>query len=143
MVPNAELVLEQALNSNKILMDEWKQSYKLKKDPRITKIGRFLRISSLDEIPQLINVLNGNMSVVGPRPLPIYHHNDLPRYVQNLRTQVKPGITGMWQVSGRSESGTNGMKKWDPYYVRNWSVWLDIVILFRTVKAVFSKKGAY
>ena len=143
MVPNAELVLEQALASNKFLNDEWKQSYKLKKDPRITKIGRFLRVSSLDEIPQLFNVLFGNMSIVGPRPLPIYHYNDLPKYVQNLRVQVKPGITGMWQVSGRSESGTYGMKKWDPYYVRNWSVWLDIVIIFRTVKAVFSKKGAY
>ena len=143
MVPNAELVLENALASNESLRNEWNSYYKLKKDPRITKIGKFLRVSSLDEIPQLINVFLGNMSVVGPRPLPYYHYNKLPSYVQNLRKQVKPGITGLWQVSGRSESGTSGMKKWDPYYVRNWSIWLDIVIIFRTIKTVFSGKGAY
>ena len=72
-----------------------------------------------------------------------YHFNDLPKYVQKLRNQVKPGITGMWQVSGRSESGTLGMEKWDPYYVRNWSIWLDIIILIRTIKAVLKARGAY
>ena len=143
MVPNAEKVLEEALKNDENLRNEWNNHFKLKKDPRITKIGRFLRITSLDELPQLFNVLNGTMSVVGPRPLPLYHFNDLPKYVQDLRNKVKPGITGLWQVSGRSEAGTVGMEKWDPYYVRNWSIWLDIFILFKTVKAVFSGKGAY
>ncbi|MEC8313574.1 MAG: sugar transferase, partial [Verrucomicrobiota bacterium] len=143
MVPDAESKLKLALENNKDLLDEWNKSYKLKKDPRITKVGKILRITSLDELPQLFNVLNGTMSVVGPRPLPIYHFQELPNYVQDLRNKVKPGITGLWQVSGRSEVGTSGMKKWDPYYVRNWSIWLDIVILFKTIKAVFSAKGAY
>tara|TARA_B100000927_G_scaffold35203_1_gene25285 strand:+ start:30 stop:461 length:432 start_codon:yes stop_codon:yes gene_type:complete len=143
MVPNAEKVLEEALEKDENLRNEWNNHFKLKKDPRITKIGRFLRITSLDELPQLFNVLNGTMSVVGPRPLPNYHFNELPKYVQDLRNKVKPGITGLWQVSGRSEAGTVGMEKWDPYYVRNWSIWLDIFILFKTVKAVFSGKGAY
>lgn len=143
MVPNAENVLKEALKTDKALYDEWNNNFKLKKDPRITKIGNFLRITSLDELPQLFNVLGGKMSVVGPRPLPLYHFNDLPGYVQRLRNQVKPGITGMWQVSGRSESGTEGMERWDPYYVRNWSIWLDIIILYRTVKAVVLAKGAY
>ena len=143
MVPDAEKKLKLAFEKNEDLLKEWNKYYKLKKDPRITKIGNILRISSLDELPQLFNVLNGKMSVVGPRPLPHYHFQELPNYVQDLRNKVKPGITGLWQVSGRSEVGTSGMKKWDPYYVRNWSMWLDIVILFKTVKAVFSAKGAY
>ena len=143
MVPDAEKKLKLAFEKNEDLLKEWNKYYKLKKDPRITKIGNILRISSLDELPQLFNVLNGKMSVVGPRPLPLYHFQELPNYVQDLRNKVKPGITGLWQVSGRSEVGTSGMKKWDPYYVRNWSMWLDIVILFKTVKAVFSAKGAY
>ena len=143
MVPNAEDVLKKALESDKNLRDEWNEYFKLRKDPRITKIGKILRITSLDELPQLFNVLNGTMSVVGPRPLPSYHFEELPKFVKVLRNKVKPGITGLWQVSGRSETGTIGMEKWDPYYVRNWSIWLDIFILFKTVKAVFSAKGAY
>ena len=102
-----------------------------------------LRKTSLDEIPQLLNVLRGTMSLVGPRPLPAYHFEDLPEQVRFLREKVQPGITGLWQVSGRSEAGTAGMEKWDPYYVRNWSIWLDIVIIARTFKAVFCCRGAY
>ncbi|HEY5653422.1 MAG TPA: exopolysaccharide biosynthesis polyprenyl glycosylphosphotransferase [Pontiella sp.] len=143
MVPDAERVLKRALKKDPALRAEWEAHYKLKKDPRITKVGAFLRKTSLDEIPQLLNVLNGTMSLVGPRPLPAYHFQDLPEQVRFLRNKVRPGITGLWQVSGRSESGTAGMEKWDPYYVRNWSIWLDIVILFRTVKAVLGSRGAY
>jgi lipopolysaccharide/colanic/teichoic acid biosynthesis glycosyltransferase len=143
MVPNAERVLQKALKNNPALRTEWETHYKLKKDPRITKVGNFLRQTSLDEIPQLLNVLRGNMSLVGPRPLPAYHHEDLPEQVRSLREKVNPGITGLWQVSGRSEAGTAGMEKWDPYYVRNWSIWLDIVIIARTFKAVFRGEGAY
>ncbi|MEE9368099.1 MAG: exopolysaccharide biosynthesis polyprenyl glycosylphosphotransferase [Pontiella sp.] len=143
MVPNAELALQKALKKDPALRAEWEANFKLKKDPRITKVGMFLRITSLDEIPQLLNVLRGTMSLVGPRPLPAYHFQDLPEQVRFLRDKVQPGITGLWQVSGRSEAGTAGMEKWDPYYVRNWSIWLDIVILARTFKTVCCAKGAY
>ncbi len=143
MVPNAEDVLQKALKKDPALREEWETHFKLKKDPRITKVGNILRITSLDEIPQLINVLRGTMSLVGPRPLPAYHYQDLPEQVRFLRNKVLPGITGLWQVSGRSEAGTAGMEKWDPYYVRNWSIWLDLVIIARTFKAVFCAHGAY
>ena len=105
-------------------------------------MGKFLRKTSLDEIPQLFNVLKGEMSLVGPRPLPRYHYDQLPGSVRMLRERVKPGITGLWQVSGRSDAGNEGMIRHDPYYVRNWSIWLDIVILVRTVRAVLFGSGA-
>lgn len=143
MVPNAEKVLEKALKKDAALRSEWETHFKLRKDPRITKVGSLLRKTSLDEIPQLLNVLRGTMSLVGPRPLPAYHFKDLPVQVQFLRDKVQPGITGLWQVSGRSDAGTAGMEKWDPYYVRNWSIWLDIVILVRTFKTVCCGSGAY
>ena len=143
MVPDAEKVLQQALKKDPALREEWETHFKLKKDPRITRVGRLLRVTSLDEIPQLFNVLRGTMSIVGPRPLPAYHHQDLPERVRFLRDKVQPGITGLWQVSGRSEAGTAGMEKWDPYYVRNWSIWLDMTILLRTFKVVLFAHGAY
>jgi Undecaprenyl-phosphate galactose phosphotransferase WbaP len=143
MVPDAENVLKEALKKDTKLRAEWEEHFKLKKDPRITKVGAFLRKTSLDEIPQLLNVLRGTMSIVGPRPLPAYHHQELPERVRFLRDKVQPGITGLWQVSGRSEAGTAGMEKWDPYYVRNWSIWLDLIIFFRTFRAVFFCHGAY
>ncbi len=143
MVPDAEKVLQQALKKDPVLRAEWEANFKLRKDPRITKVGNLLRKTSLDEIPQLLNVIRGTMSLVGPRPLPAYHFNDLPEQVRFLRHKVQPGITGLWQVSGRSEVGTEGMEKWDPYYVRNWSIWLDIVIIARTFKAVCRAHGAY
>ncbi len=143
MVPNAEEVLKKALQKNPVLRKEWEANFKLRKDPRITRVGRLLRKTSLDEIPQLFNVLRGTMSLVGPRPLPAYHFEELPEQVRFLRDMVQPGITGLWQVSGRSESGNEGMEKWDPYYVRNWSIWLDLVIVARTFKAVCCAQGAY
>jgi Undecaprenyl-phosphate galactose phosphotransferase WbaP len=142
MVPHAEDVLKSKLSENPELREEWERNCKLRNDPRITRVGKFLRRTSLDEIPQLINVLRGEMSLVGPRPLPQYHYHQLPSYVLKLRERVKPGITGLWQVSGRSESGNDGMIRWDPYYVRNWSPWLDIVILVRTFRAVSKGTGA-
>jgi lipopolysaccharide/colanic/teichoic acid biosynthesis glycosyltransferase len=143
MVPDAETVLLRKLALNPELKAEWEQHYKLKKDPRITWVGRFLRKTSLDELPQLWCVLTGKMALVGPRPLPDYHHGELKIRTQRLRTQVLPGITGLWQVSGRSDSGTAGMDKWDTYYVTNWSIWLDIVILARTARVVLLGSGAY
>lgn len=143
MVPNAEEVLLQHLASDQKLRKEWEQSYKLEDDPRITRLGNFLRRSSLDELPQLFNVLRGEMSLVGPRPLPRYHHNELSPRVRHFRERVHPGITGLWQVSGRSDTGTDGMEQWDPYYVQNWSLWLDLVVLIRTVPVVIRGSGAY
>jgi lipopolysaccharide/colanic/teichoic acid biosynthesis glycosyltransferase len=143
MVPHADQVLEAALKTDPDLRREWDEKCKLRNDPRITPVGRFIRATSLDELPQLVNVLRGEMSWIGPRPLPLYHHEQLPEQVRDLRERVLPGITGLWQVSGRSEVGTTGMEKWDPYYVRNWSIWLDIVILVRTFRAVFTARGAY
>ncbi len=143
MVPNAEEVLKKVLEEDEALREEWETFYKLRKDPRVTRIGKFLRRTSLDELPQLLNVLLGDMGMVGPRPLTAYHQNVLPASVKMLRESVKPGITGLWQVSGRSDSGTEGMKKWDPYYVQNWSLKLDFTILVRTAFVVIACKGAY
>ena len=143
MVPDAEAVLTERLAEDPALRHEWETTFKLRQDPRLTRIGAFLRRTSLDEIPQLINVLRGEMSLVGPRPLPAYHQEELPARVQQLRTNVRPGMTGLWQVSGRSDGGNEGLERWDAYYVRNWSVWLDIVILVRTVRVVLRGSGAY
>jgi len=143
MHPNAETILQNNLRDDPALRQEWENNFKLKSDPRITRVGRFLRRTSLDEIPQFINILRGEMSLVGPRPLPSYHHEELPIRARELRERARPGMTGLWQVSGRSESGHAGMPKWDTYYVRNWSIWLDIVIFIRTIRAVVSAKGAY
>ena len=143
MRPDAEEVLARRLRDDEELRQEWESNFKLRDDPRITSIGNFLRRSSLDELPQLLNVIRGDMSLVGPRPLPVYHFEELPDRVKKLRDRVRPGITGLWQVSGRSESGHAGMPKWDTYYVRNWSIWLDLVIFFRTIRAVISRHGAY
>lgn len=143
MVPNAEAVLSDRLASDPELRAEWEANYKLRHDPRITRIGRLLRRTSLDELPQLVNVLCGDMALVGPRPLPQYHQDQLSSQTQHLRTRVRPGMTGLWQVSGRSESGNQGMERWDPYYVRNWSIWLDIYILIRTFRVVIKGSGAY
>jgi Undecaprenyl-phosphate galactose phosphotransferase WbaP len=143
MVPDAEAVLQRALAADPALRAEWEASFKLKRDPRITRVGHVLRKFSLDELPQLFNVILGEMSLVGPRPLPRYHHDELAPRVRELREGVRPGLTGLWQVSGRSDIGTDGMERWDPYYVRNWSLWLDAVVLVRTFRAVTRSAGAY
>lgn len=143
MVPDAEAVLQHKLAADPELRREWETSYKLRRDPRITRIGKVLRKTSLDELPQLINVLRGEMSLVGPRPLPAYHHEQLSHDSQYLRVRVLPGMTGLWQVSGRSEAGNAGLERYDPYYVRNWSVWLDLLIVLRTVRVVVLGSGAY
>ena len=139
----AEKILQDRLDGDPSFREQWEQGFKLREDPRITPMGRFLRKTSLDELPQLINVLRNEMSLVGPRPLPRYHHDMLPDRVCRLRERVKPGMTGMWQVSGRSETGNEGLVKWDAYYVRNWSVWLDIVIMVRTLRVVLTGRGAF
>ena len=143
MVRDAERVLQEKLDADPALRAEWETHFKLRKDPRITRVGAWLRTTSLDELPQLINVLRGEMSLVGPRPLPAYHQQRLSARTQHLRTRLRPGLTGLWQISGRSDLGNEGFERWDAYYVRNWSVWLDLIILFRTTRAVIQRSGAY
>ncbi|MCF7818256.1 MAG: exopolysaccharide biosynthesis polyprenyl glycosylphosphotransferase [Kiritimatiellales bacterium] len=143
MVPNADEILHQVLATDETLKREWETFFKLKNDPRITPLGRVLRRFSLDELPQLISVLCGDMALVGPRPLPIYHQNGLSEKSRRLRSKVLPGMTGQWQVSGRSNCGLEEMEQWDGFYVRNWSVWMDIYILARTFRVVLFSHGAY
>ena len=139
---NAEQLLDSFLQSNPDLRAEWEQNFKLRNDPRVTRIGRFLRKTSLDELPQLWNVLRGEMSLVGPRPIV---DAEVPRYgtAYEMYQRITPGISGFWQVSGRSDTDYPERVRLDAYYVRNWSVWLDIVILARTVRTVVLGRGAY
>ena len=143
MYVNADKTLAEYLASNPQAQLEWDQNQKLRDDPRITRIGKWLRKFSIDEIPQVLNVLRGDMSLVGPRPLPSYHHELLSNNANLLRDSVKPGITGLWQVSGRSNIGVSEMERLDSHYVQNWSPWLDIYIILRTVWVVLSRDGAY
>ena len=142
MVPDAQKRLEEYLAKTPEARKEWEESFKLTNDPRVTKLGAFLRKTSLDELPQLWNVLMGDMSLVGPRPIVT---KEIERYGDYIREyyMVPPGITGMWQVNGRSDTTYEERVAMDTWYVRNWSVWIDLVYLFKTVKTVFTGKGAY
>jgi lipopolysaccharide/colanic/teichoic acid biosynthesis glycosyltransferase len=115
---------------------------KLRRDPRVTRVGRFLRKTSLDELPQFWNVLRGEMSLVGPRPIV---EEEIPSYGPNflLYCRVTPGLTGLWQVSGRNAVSRRDRVQLDSYYVRNWSPWLDLHILARTARVVITGQGAY
>jgi lipopolysaccharide/colanic/teichoic acid biosynthesis glycosyltransferase len=116
--------------------------FKIRDDPRVTRVGRALRRFSLDEIPQVLNVLRGEMSLVGPRPLPVRDYLLLEEW-HRRRYRVLPGMTGLWQISGRSKLTFDDLIRLDFYYLENWSVWLDITILAKTVPAVVSRRGAY
>lgn len=142
MVPNAEAVLKEVLAADPVRAEEWRQTLKLKNDPRVTRFGDFLRSSSLDELPQLLNVLRGEMSLIGPRPVT---KGELERYgdAQEYYLSVRPGITGLWQVSGRSDTSYTQRVMLDAWYVRNWSLWNDLLILLKTVPAVLRRSGAY
>ena len=142
MCVDADKKLEQLLKTNPAAKAEWEKDFKLKDDPRITKSGAFLRKTSLDELPQIFNVLKGEMSLVGPRPIIT---EEVPRYGKYIEDyyMVRPGITGMWQTSGRSDIDYDERVQMDTWYVRNWNIWFDVVLLWRTFKVVVSKKGAY
>jgi undecaprenyl-phosphate galactose phosphotransferase len=142
MAVDAERMLHRLLTADPAAATEWSATHKLKNDPRITQIGRFLRASSLDELPQLFNVVRGEMSLVGPRPIV---RAEVKRYGSDIEHYyaAKPGLTGLWQVSGRSDMSYARRVQLDVWYVRNWSLWHDVAILFKTVPAVFLQRGAH
>lgn len=141
MIVNADKVLDSILATNPEMRAEWDASRKLKNDPRITGIGKFLRKTSLDELPQLYNILKGEMSFIGPRPVT---ESEEEKYGENFDYifSVSPGISGMWQVSGRSDTDYAERVAFDSYYIQNWSLWLDIWLIFRTIGVVLTGKGA-
>ena len=142
MMTNGDELLAAYFEEHPEEREVYEREVKLKNDPRITRIGRFLRKTSMDELPQLVNVLRGEMSIVGPRMITkaeLFNYGDR---AMNLLT-VKPGITGLWQVSGRSDVSYEERVRLDMYYIRNWSIWMDIQIVFQTIMAVLTRKGAY
>lgn len=142
MVPNAAEVLSRHLDEDPEAAAEWQANHKLRNDPRVTRIGRLLRRSSLDELPQLWNVLRGDMSLAGPRPVV---DAEVPFYGASwpLYVLAKPGLTGLWQVSGRNDTTYRRRVELDSSYVRNWSLKLDFILLLKTVRVVLKGKGAY
>ena len=141
MKENGDEILAQYLKQNPQEVEYFEKYHKYEHDPRITKLGDFLRRSSLDELPQLINVLKGEMSIVGPRPCAQYERKDMGEYA-DLILAVKPGITGLWQVSGRSDVDFATRAGMDAWYMKNWSIWNDIVIIIKTFKVVLVREGA-
>jgi len=141
MVQHADRVLAHLLETDPAAAAEWARTHKLRDDPRVTRVGRFLRRSSLDELPQVFNVLRGEMSLVGPRPIV---QAEVVRYGEDIDYyyETKPGITGLWQVSGRSDTSYARRVKLDVWYVRNWTLWHDVAILLKTIPAVFLQRGA-
>jgi Undecaprenyl-phosphate galactose phosphotransferase WbaP len=139
---NGDEILREHLAGFAAARAEWESARKLRRDPRVTAVGRFLRVTSLDELPQLWNVLKGEMSLVGPRPIV---ESEIAYYgkVFKLYTTAKPGITGLWQVSGRNDVGYDERVKLDEFYVRHWSPWLDVYILAKTIAALLQRRGAY
>ncbi|WEK05809.1 MAG: sugar transferase [Candidatus Devosia phytovorans] len=141
MVVNSQEALQRHLELFPQARAEWEESQKLTNDPRITPIGRFLRVTSLDELPQLLNVLRGDMSLVGPRPIV---QDEVVRYADEIEhySAVRPGITGLWQVSGRSDTGYDQRVQLDSLYVRQWTFFGDMIILLKTVKVVALRTGS-
>ena len=142
MFENSDEMLEMLLKNDAEARAEWEQDFKLRNDPRITPIGHFLRKTSLDELPQLINILKGEMSFVGPRPITL---EELPRYepFSVFYLSTKPGLTGLWQVSGRNDLSYSERVRLDIWYSKNWSLWIDLGTIFKTAVSIFSKNGAY
>jgi undecaprenyl-phosphate galactose phosphotransferase len=142
MYHDAEIRLNNLLETNEAARNEWNHHWKLINDPRITRIGKFLRETSLDELPQIFNVIKGDMSLVGPRPVTKEEIDNYYKEQAKLCFGVPPGVTGLWQVSGRSNTSYEYRIALDSWYVRNWNLWLDIVILFKTIRVVLKREGA-
>ena len=142
MVVNSQEMLQKYLAENPAAREEWERDFKLKDDPRVTPIGKFLRSTSLDELPQIFNVLLGHMSLVGPRPYLPSEKEEMGEFASTV-LMAKPGITGYWQTSGRSNVSFDDRVRMDCWYICNWNLWLDVVMLFKTVKVVLMRKGAY
>lgn len=142
MVRNADAVLEQYLGAHPDLRAEWNETHKLKNDPRVTRVGRLLRRSSLDELPQLISVLQGEMSMVGPRPIV---EDEVPKYgpAFSLYVQVRPGLTGLWQASGRTDTSYRKRVALDLQYLQERTLWLDLWVVLKTIRVVLLGHGAY
>lgn len=142
MVTNSQEILEKILAEDEERRIEWEKDRKFKDDPRITKIGKILRNTSLDELPQLWNILKGDMSFIGPRPVTYDELEKYGKYVDFVLS-AKPGLSGMWQISGRSDTGYEERILLDMYYIQNWTIWLDIWIIIKTIWVVIKRKGAY
>lgn len=142
MVLDGDALLEKVLAEDPEARAEWEAQCKLKNDPRVTRVGRVLRKVSLDELPQILNVLKGEMSLVGPRPISELEYDKYTVWQDNFMS-VRPGLTGLWQVSGRSDLDFEDRVKLDMYYIRNWTIWMDIRIIFKTLTVLVSSEGAY
>jgi len=139
---NSDRILADMLASDPASREEWDRTKKLRNDPRVTRLGHIMRTRSLDELPQLLNILRGEMSLVGPRPIPVWQSSIYGREL-GYYGLAKPGMTGLWQVSGRSLLDYVQLVRLNTWYVKNWSLWLDIVILAKTIPVVFFRKGAF
>lgn len=142
MYTNGDEVLKEYLAQNPDEVEYYSVYHKYKNDPRITKIGSFLRATSLDEFPQFFNILRGDMNLIGPRPYMLNEKIKIGRYNEDIILKVKPGITGLWQVSGRNELTFDERIELDKWYIQNWSLWMDFVIFMKTINVVLSKVGA-
>jgi Undecaprenyl-phosphate galactose phosphotransferase WbaP len=142
MYADADVRLKKILETDPVRAEEWEKNRKFSDDPRVTRIGKFLRKTSLDEIPQLWNIFKGDMSFVGPRPVTL---GELEKYGGAVEyvLSVTPGLSGMWQVSGRSDTDYDERIALDSYYIQNWSIWLDLWIVVKTIWVVLVGKGAY
>lgn len=143
MYQDASARLEEYLEKNPLLRREWEENFKLKNDPRVTPIGKFLRLTSMDELPQFINVLKGDLSVVGPRPVVKEEIDRFYGPIAHKVLSVRPGITGLWQVSGRSHLTYSDRVALDEKYVENQSMFLDLKLIIKTVPAILLSRGAY
>lgn len=142
MVKNADTQLDKYLLKNPEMAEEWEKTQKLQIDPRVTKLGHLLRKTSLDELPQLLNIVIGNMTLVGPRPIV---EEEIPKYGKMFKEycEMRPGLTGLWQVSGRNDTTYDRRLACDHYYANNWSLKLDLMVLLKTVPVAFKGFGAY